>query len=98
MLVSNASLSPSVILASAVAMALVSLLVILLWGATFLASAGIINGGRGVLDGASIFAPAGISFGVPTNAGAGNLGLSGTKSSACKFVVARIPALIINRI
>src|SRR5882724_1959972 len=78
MLCSLASLSPSVILARASAVAFLSLQVILALGAMFLRPGGTIMGGRGLSESGSTYALSWMSLGVPLNAGAGSLITRGT--------------------
>src|ERR1051326_678121 len=89
MLSSEASLSPSVILARESAVAFLSLLVILASLARFLSPAGTIIGGRGLSESGSTKELNWISLGVPLKAGAGSLMFSGTWSSAPSKLCAR---------
>jgi len=73
MLWSEASLSPSVSLASTSAVAFLSLDVNFAPGARLVSPAGTIIGGRGLSDGGSTNELSTMSLGVPLNPGAGNL-------------------------
>src|ERR1700676_2506493 len=80
MLCSLASLSPSVILASASDVAFLSLQVSFALGAIFIRPGGTIIGGRGLSERGSTNWLSWMSLGVPLKAGDGNLIVNGTLS------------------
>src|SRR5579864_6188309 len=93
MLSSEASLSPSVILARASEGAFLSLHVILAVGAMFLSPGGTISGGRGLSESGSTYELSWMSLGVPLKAGAGSLMMRGTRPEPADLLLLSSPAM-----
>src|ERR1051325_1180571 len=92
MLCSDASLSPSISLASISEVAFLSLAESFALGAMFFSPAGTIIGARGLSESGSTYALSWSSLGVPLKPGAGSLRLSGTISPAVALSLGGSPA------